>query len=312
MHINVAGKILLVDDSTNNIELLSDILADDYDILFATSGTKALAIAAKLQPDLILLDIVMPEMDGYQIIQALKNNPSTQHIPVIFISAKSLSTDMLKGFKLGAVDYITKPFVFEEVSVRVKTHVEKQQLIKKLQTANQQLELLSRTDGLTGVANRRYFDAFLAAAILQAQQQQSSLNLILIDIDFFKLFNDHYGHLQGDSCLIQVAEQLKHYAQRDGELVARYGGEEFAIILAGLPANEALAHAQKCLQSIENLKIAHQASKCNVYVTISMGIVSPRKLNEMTVENMIQHADTALYQAKQAGRNQLITYRQEN
>jgi len=306
MDINHNGNILIVDDSINNIELLSEILDDDYEVLFAISGGKALKMATELLPDLILLDVVMPEMDGYQIINLLKNNRNTAHIPVIFISAKSSTEDMLKGFKLGAVDYISKPFAAEEVSVRVKTHVENQLLIKDLQKANHQLELLSREDGLTGVANRRYFDEFLMQMINRAKRYQHSLSLILIDIDFFKLFNDHYGHQNGDSCLIGVAQLLSQYAQREGELLARYGGEEFAIILTELSAEEALVHAHKCLHAIEALQIAHEKSTCCAYVTISMGVVTLNDPQEMTVENIIKQADIALYKAKEAGRNQVV------
>ena len=306
MDINHNGNILIVDDSINNIELLSEILEDDYEVLFAISGEKALKMATELLPDLILLDVVMPEMDGYQIINLLKNNRNTAHIPVIFISAKSSTEDMLKGFKLGAVDYISKPFAAEEVSVRVKTHVENQLLIKDLQKANHKLELLSREDGLTGVANRRYFDEFLMQMINRAKRYQHSLSLILIDIDFFKLFNDHYGHQNGDTCLIGVAQLLSQYAQREGELLARYGGEEFAIILTELSAEEALVHAHKCLHAIEALQIAHEKSTCCAYVTISMGVVTLSDPQEMTVENIIKQADIALYKAKEAGRNQVV------
>ena len=300
------GNILIVDDSINNIELLSDILEDKYEILFATAGEKALKIAAELLPDLILLDIVIPEMDGYQIIKRLKSNPKTTGIPVIFITAKSSTEDMLKGFKLGAVDYISKPFAFEEVSVRVKTHVENQLLIKDLQKANLQLELLSRMDGLTGIANRRYFDEFLQQMINRSKRQQHSLSLILIDIDFFKYFNDHYGHQSGDVCLIEVARQLSQYAQREGELLARYGGEEFALILTDLSADDVLIHAHKCLHAIEALQIEHQKSTCGAYVTISIGVVTLTDSLKMTPENMIKLADSALYKAKEAGRNCVV------
>ncbi|BCG64130.1 MAG: hypothetical protein methR_P1896 [Methyloprofundus sp.] len=300
------AKVIIIDDSINNIELLSDILADHYEVLFATSGQKALAMIPTMLPDLILLDVVMPEMDGYQIIKVLKNNPITAHIPVIFITAKSATEDMLKGFQLGAVDYISKPFAVEEVSVRVKTQIHQQLLIKALQVANEKLELLTRIDGLTGIANRRYFDEFLQQMINRAKRHQHTLSLILIDIDFFKFYNDHYGHQNGDSCLIAVAQQLSQYAQRDGELVARYGGEEFAIVLTELSAEKALAHAQKCLQAIEALKIAHEKSTCCDYVTISMGIVTIETPQEMTPENIIKQADIALYKAKESGRNQVV------
>jgi len=299
------GKILIVDDSVNNIELLSDFLSDDYDILFATSGKKALQLVPELLPDLILLDIVMPEMDGYEIIKILKEHPDTAHIPIIFISAKSATDDMIKGFKLGAVDFISKPFALEEVKVRVKTHIENQLLIKVLQVANQKLEQLSRVDGLTGIANRRHFDEFLQQMCNRSKRHQHPLSLLLIDIDFFKLYNDHYGHQDGDSCLIQVAQELNLFAQRDGELAARYGGEEFAIVLSEMSGLEAFEHAQKCQQSIRKLEIEHAKSSCSPYVTISLGVVTVTDSHEMSPETLIQKADIALYTAKESGRNQV-------
>ncbi|MCK5539212.1 MAG: diguanylate cyclase, partial [Bacteroidales bacterium] len=218
------SKILIVDDSINNIELLSDILEDDYEIMFATTGIKALEIVPELMPDLILLDIVMPQLDGYEVITILKQNPETAHIPIIFITAKSTTEDMIKGFTLGAVDYISKPFAFEEVKVRVQTQIQNQSLLKALKKANQQLEQLNRLDALTGIANRRHFDEFLQQKTNHAKRHSTPLSLIIIDIDFFKLYNDHYGHQQGDKCLIKIAKQLKQFARRDDELAARYGG----------------------------------------------------------------------------------------
>ena len=302
---NSDGHILIVDDSINNIELLSDILVDDYEVLFATSGQQALNKTLELLPDLILLDIVMPEVDGYELIKILKASSKTAHIPVIFITAKSSTEDMITGFKLGAVDYISKPFTVEEVKVRVKTHIDNQLLVKALKNANQQLEQLSRADGLTGIANRRYFDEFLQQMINRSKRYQHPLSLILIDIDFFKLFNDHYGHQNGDACLIDVARVLNQFAQRDGELAARYGGEEFAIILSTLSAQQALEHAYKCLQAVQALQIEHGKSSCCPYVTISMGVVTVSEGQDMSAESIIKKADTALYKAKESGRNQV-------
>ena len=288
--------------------MLSDILHDDYEVLFSLSGKKALEMVEKSLPDLILLDIVMPEMDGYEVITLLKNNPQTAHIPIIFITAKSAAEDTVTGFKMGAVDYISKPFAVEEVKVRVKTHIENQLLLKALKIANQQLEQISKVDALTGIANRRYFDEFLQQMINRSKRYQHPISLLLIDIDFFKLYNDAYGHQQGDTCLIEVAKQLNQYVQRDGELAARYGGEEFAIILSELTAAEVLLHAQRCQQSIEALQIEHKKSNCNAYVTISIGIVTINDNKDITAESLIKKADTALYKAKESGRNQVQVY----
>lgn len=303
------GNILIVDDSINNIELLSDILSEDYEIRFATSGAKALKMISKFLPELILLDIVMPEMDGYKVISILKENPETTNISVIFITAKSSQEDMIKGFKLGAVDYISKPFAAEEVKVRVKTHIENQLLYKALKKANHQLELLSRVDSLTGIANRRHFDEFLKQMINRSKRYHIPLSLIFIDIDFFKFYNDLYGHQQGDYCLIEVAKKLQQHAQRDGELVSRIGGEEFAIILSAKTADEAFEYAKKCQQSIESLQIEHAKSSCNLYVTISVGVVTVHDNIEISSDNLVKNADIALYKAKDCGRNQVQVYR---
>ncbi len=303
-----SGHILIVDDSINNIDMLSDILIEDYEIQFATSGSKAIEIAKEFSPDLILLDIVMPEMDGYEIIDRLRSEPATDHIPVIFITAKSSTEDMIEGFKWGAADYISKPFAAEEVKVRVKTQIENQFLIKALTKANKKLEALTRVDGLTGIANRRYFDEFLQQMINRARRIQSPLSLILIDVDYFKLYNDNYGHQQGDICLQQVATELDKFAQREGELVARYGGEEFAIVIFGLSKQEIQKRAQLCLNAIEDLKIEHETSHCESHVTISAGQVTLTDSNQMNLENFIRYADEALYKAKEQGRNQLQIY----
>ena len=196
----------------------------------------------------------------------------------------------------------------EEVKVRVKTHIDNQLLFKALKKANLQLEKLNRLDGLTGIANRRHFDEFLQQMINRTGRHHRPLSLLIIDIDFFKLYNDHYGHQQGDTCLIKVAKQLNQYAQRDGELAARYGGEEFTIILSGISAEKALQHAKECQQSIEALQIEHAKSSCNPSVTVSMGLVTQIISSEITPKSLIEKADTALYKAKESGRNQVRVY----
>jgi len=305
-------SILVVDDSINNIELLSEILCDDYNVLFATSGQKALKMISRSLPDLILLDIVMPQMDGYQVITELKANPEAKHIPIIFITAKSTTDDMVKGFKMGAVDYISKPFEVEEVKVRVKTHVQNRLLLKALKKANQKLHHISRVDGLTGIANRRYFDEFLQQTVNRCKRHNRPITLIIIDIDFFKLYNDHYGHQQGDICLTNVAQKLNLFGQRNSELTARYGGEEFAIILSEVTVNEAKKHANKCLHAIESLKIEHVKSTCKPYVTISMGMVTLTSGDIISSQNLIEKADAALYKAKESGRNQIHIYKENS
>ncbi|MFK5893486.1 MAG: diguanylate cyclase [Pseudomonadota bacterium] len=300
-------KILIVDDSTDNIELLFAMLQDEYQVLFATSGPKALKLIEGVEPDIILLDIVMPGMDGYEVIEALKNNPKTTNIPVIFLTAKTAKTDLLKGFKLGSVDYIMKPFFEEEVKVRLNTHLQNRLLIKQLEAANKKLEQISLSDGLTEIGNRRYFDQFLEQMLGISQREQTHLSLLMIDVDYFKKYNDCYGHIAGDQCLQAIAKTLGSYAKRGGDLAARYGGEEFALILSDTKKNDAQQCADNYRMAIENLQIPHSQSEISDYVTVSVGVVSQIGSQEGSIEELIKNADQALYQAKKSGRNQICT-----
>jgi len=297
-------KVLIVDDATDNIQLLFSMLQDDYDVLFATTGKKALQIASESEPDIILLDIVMPEMDGYEVITRLKDNTETQDIPVIFLTAKTDKLDLLKGFQLGSVDYITKPFFAEEIKARIKTHLQNRLLVKQLKIANQKLEKISLSDGLTGVANRRYFDQFLAQVFSLEKRDKKPISLLFIDVDYFKNYNDIYGHPAGDQCLKNIAFVIKSFAQRGGDLAARYGGEEFSLILTDTGLEDAQVIAGDCCIAIQNLKQPHAKSAASDYVTVSIGISTATGTSGETVENLIHEADIALYKAKEAGRNQ--------
>jgi len=301
-------KILIVDDSSENIELLNSMLQEEYDVLFSTSGKKALQIADESEPDIILLDIVMPQMDGYEVILSLKDNPKTKNIPVIFLTAKTSKEDLLKGFKYGGVDYIIKPLCEEEIKARLKTHLDNRQLIKQLESANKKLEQISLSDPLTGIANRRYFDQFLEQMFSITQREHKPLSLLIIDVDLFKNYNDCYGHYAGDQCLQAIANTLDSFANRGGDLAARYGGEEFGMILADTSSENAEQFASNCRMAVEKLQIPHSESNVAKHVTISVGISTLEgKLGE-SIEQLLQDADKALYCAKDAGRNQIYIY----
>jgi diguanylate cyclase (GGDEF)-like protein len=305
-------KILVVDDSTENIELLYSMLRDQYQVLFSTSGSKALLLADTAEPDIILLDIVMPEMDGYDVIKALKTNDKTRDIPVIFLTAKTSKADLLKGFELGSVDYIGKPFFEEEIKLRINTHLQNRLLIKQLELANKKLEQLSLSDALTGIGNRRYFDQFLSRMQSVLQREQKPLSLLILDVDYFKKYNDYYGHIAGDQCLQAIAKVLKSFSNRGGDLAARYGGEEFALILSDTGAEEASQYANNCRNAVENLQIPHAQSDVSDYVTVSIGLITIIETtigNQPTssIKDIIKFADSALYQAKENGRNQVCT-----
>ncbi|MDD5755447.1 MAG: diguanylate cyclase, partial [Methylococcales bacterium] len=221
--ITLPARLLIVDDDPINIRLLAHLF-EDYDVLFATTGKKALEIALHEQPDLILLDVMMPKMNGYEVCRRLKADSLTADIPVIFITAHSDVNEEIRGLEVGAADYISKPFCPGVVKIRVRNQIE-------LKHAREKLTRLAITDGLTGIANRRCFDEQLAHEWHRATRTNQSLALAMIDVDWFKKYNDHYGHQAGDDCLRQVAMVLTHSAKRDSDFVARYGGEEFALIL---------------------------------------------------------------------------------
>ena len=294
------SRLLIVDDDPGNIRLLASIFEDRYEILFATDGKKALEIALRDRPDLILLDIVMPEMDGYNLCQCLKNDALTADIPVIFVTANCDVKEEVRGLEIGAADYISKPFCPAIVKIRVHNQIE-------LKHAREKLTRLAVTDGLTGIANRRYFDEQLAHEWHRADRMNHSLAIAMIDVDWFKKYNDYYGHQMGDDCLRQVATMLSHTAKRGSDFVARYGGEEFALILPTTHSQAALTVASNICNAMRELALPHPMSEFG-RVTLSVGVaVGMPSINE-TAESLIAHADEALYRAKHHGRNQAVLY----
>ncbi len=291
--------VLIVDDVPMNIKILGDALKADYSVRFATNGQKALdIITSDSPPDLVLLDIMMPGMNGYEVCQKLKADKQTQNIPVIFITAMSQEEDETKGLELGAVDYITKPFSLPIVKIRVKTHLE-------LKRHRDMLEHLSMLDGLTGIPNRRRFDECFEMEWKRAEREASFLSLIMIDIDHFKHFNDYYGHQAGDDCLKMVAHTLANSVKRAADCVARYGGEEFACILPGTDVQGAVQVGEAMRKNIEELKIAHASSQVAEHVTISLGSASIIPSRKKSQFSLLEAADRNLYKAKETGRNRL-------
>ncbi len=288
---------MIVDDVPANIKMLREVLKSNYEIIFATSGPDAIALMEpKALPDLILLDIMMPDMDGYEVCRILKSDDLTAKIPIIFITSKDDEEDEIKGFELGAVDYVTKPFSIPVVKARVQTHVE-------LKQQREILENLSSIDGLTGVPNRRNFDEFLDRNWHFCMRAGKAISLIMIDIDHFKTYNDFYGHLEGDECLKQVAAILKSCINRDTDIVARYGGEEFGCVLPVTDLKGALSIAELMRKSVEALAIPHAQSQTAGYVTISVGVASMVPMKDAPAQTIIKAADNALYAAKMSTRN---------
>lgn len=293
-------RILLVDDTRLNNQIMMDILGDDYDILVATSGEEALQVTASESIDLILLDVEMPGMNGYEVCGILKQNSCTINIPVIFVSAANDVQHETKGLEIGAIDYIIKPSNPAIIRARVKNHLE----LKKYRDI---LERISLIDGLTGIANRRQFDQTLEKEWRRALRHGDSLSLALIDIDFFKKYNDYYGHLAGDECLQKVGSVLKESVKRAGDLGARYGGEEFVVLLPATAKDGAITVAERICTNMAELRIPHEMSEVAKHVTVSIGVATMRTESDKASADLIRRADAALYQAKHAGRNRVCS-----
>lgn len=292
------ATVLAIDDAPYNLKLLGQILVPQYRFLLATKGTDGLEIAQTQRPDLILLDVVMPDMSGHEVCKQLKSNPLTAAIPVVFITALKEQTDEAFGLEIGAIDYITKPFCPAIVKARVRNHLE-------LKRYRDLLENLAATDGLTGVPNRRHFDQALEREWRSAIRRKTELSLILIDIDYFKVYNDHYGHLKGDECLRTVGQTLMAGPRRPSELLARYGGEEFACFLPDTDLAGATHVARELLESVRALKIPHSGSQVADHVTLSLGVACMAPAVGEPPSLLIERADVQLYNAKKSGRNQV-------
>ncbi|MCX8083710.1 MAG: diguanylate cyclase [Calditerrivibrio sp.] len=292
-------KILIVDDSTSNIMVINNILKDEYEIIFATDGKTAIKTALDNLPDLILLDVMMPDIDGYKVLKTLKQDPSTRDIPVIFITALDSIDQEVRGLEAGAVDYITKPIVGPLLKVRVKTHVE----LKKQRDFFKNLTMI---DGLTGIANKRMLIDYLERQYKIAYRRKRFISVLMIDIDYFKLYNDTYGHISGDDCLKMVAKTIQISLKRPTDLAARFGGEEFACILPETDMNDAQIVAERIKTNIDQLKLEHKTSAISSYVTVSIGGTSTVPTDHNSWEKLLKHADDALYNAKQTGRNKIV------
>ncbi len=291
-------KLLVVDDQPLFIQTMHEIFRDQYEIFMARNGEQALAQAERLRPDLILLDLNMPDISGMEVCQRLKQNPALADIPVLFVTAEEDFESESLALEAGGADYITKPVNPAVVRARVRTHL-------TLKAQADQLRALAYLDGLTGVANRRYFDQHLDAEWTRSQRHHMPLSLILLDIDFFKTYNDHLGHIAGDQCLKAVAGALQALPKRGHDFVARYGGEEFVVLLADCDLPCALRKAAALQEAVAQLGIQHPASAVSEVVTISLGVASTVAGAAHTAGELLDAADRQLYAAKQAGRNRI-------
>ena len=307
-------KVLIVDDSpTIRAALRGLVQKMGHSVIEAEDGSKALAIYAQDRPDLVLIDVVMPVMDGYEAARQMRHSRPDEWVPIIFLSSKEADQDLDRAIEAGGDDYLVKPVSFVVLNAKIRalqriesTRTKLLEMSRDLAAANRELESLSRQDGLTEIANRRYFDSYLLTEVKRASRERLPLSLILADVDYFKAFNDCYGHQAGDDCLRRVAAALKAVGRRPADVAARYGGEEFAMVLPSTAMEGAVDVAKSLARAIEALAIPHARSSVGTQLTLSQGIASLIPAHDTTSESIIEFADQALYQAKQQGRNRYV------
>lgn len=295
---NVKAKILIVDDQPTNIRVLHEILKNNYEVFMAADGFQAIKKANEIQPDLVLLDIEMPGIDGYEVCRRLKSDANTSEIPIIFVTSHFNEASEVMGFELGAVDFIHKPINPIITNVRISNQI----LLSK---QKKMLRTLALVDGLTGIANRRQFNENLIKNWAQCARNENQISLIMIDVDFFKLYNDSLGHQAGDECLKLVAKEIQNSLNRPFDLAARYGGEEFACILPDTDPEGAKFIADNILHSIQALSLPHLSSLIDKIVTVSIGVATVSPTTSTTPTDLIIAADEQLYKSKVNGRNRV-------
>lgn len=318
--------ILIVDDRKENLLTLESLLdSPELELVCAESGNEALAKILDYEFALILMDVRMPGMDGYETAELMRGSTRSKSIPIIFVTAARMDREhMFKGYDSGAVDYLFKPLepqiLKRKVGIFLELHRQRQQLEEKtreldakilelevlqkeLEEKNERLELLSSLDGLTGLFNRRYFDDNFIKEWKQASRDKTPLSLLIVDIDYFKNYNDFYGHLEGDDCLRKVAQALYEALMRPTDIIARYGGEEFTAILPNTDKNGAARVGERMMEYIDRLQIAHKGSSVADGVTVSIGASTLVPDGKLTVTSLLERADKALYEAKEKGRN---------
>lgn len=299
--------ILVVDDDKMMRQLLRRAMEKErYKVVEASNGEECLAVYKSLHPHIILLDAMMPVMDGFTCCTHLQKLPGGDRTPVLMITGLEDKESVDLAFQVGATDYVTKPIHWPVLLQRVRRLLQHFSLLEQLEAANKELHRLATHDSLTAVANRRRFDEYFELEWRRMKRELLPLSLILCDIDFFKAYNDTYGHLAGDFCLQQVASVILRSARRPGDLVARYGGEEFAVILSNTPAEGALKVAEKIRDNLRALEIDHAGSQIDQYVTLSLGVSTTFPKSETASAMLIASADKALYQAKGKGRDRAV------
>ena len=318
--------ILIVDDQKENFLTLESLLDNsNLQLVRAESGNEALAKILDYEFALVLIAVQMPGMGGYEVAELMRGSVRSRSIPIIFVTAARIEGEHLfKGCELGAVDYLLKPFepqiLKRKIGIFLELHNQRQQLLKKtreldakilelevlykeLEEKNEKLELLSSLDGLTGLFNRRYFDHNFVKEWKQAIRDKTPLSLLIVDIDYFKNYNDYYGHLEGDDCLRKVAQALYEALLRPTDIIARYGGEEFTAILPNTGSEGAAKVAQRMMEYVARLGISHKGSAVGEMVTVSIGASFIFPSAKLAGTSLLDSADKALYEVKERGRN---------
>lgn len=302
-------RILMVDDNPRNLQVLGAILKrEGYELIVAVDGRQAVNAALRTRPDLILMDVMMPAMDGFEACRRIKADPDRRDIPLIFISARNEMDDLLQGFEAGAVDYVTKPFNQSELLARVRTHIELRRSRMALEAAyaelaatHRQLELAARTDPLTGLYNRREMMERITAEVGRFHRNGAVFSLAIADIDGFKPFNDRHGHACGDRVLCAVSDRMRERVRRQ-DVVGRWGGEEFLVLLPDTDLDGALAAAENLRQAVRSTGCRWAGEELSVTVTI--GVSEFRA--DMDADACLRVADNRLYAGKAAGKNRVV------
>ena len=293
------STILIVDDKNTKKLILNNILQDDYKIEEAKSKEEALKKIKTKDVDLVLIDVQMQEETSYELCKEIKEDSKTKKIPIIFLSSKNSESDEEFGLNLGAIDYIQKPYSKVILKARVRN-----QIFLKEQT--ELLEKLSMYDALTNIKNRRYFDEVFKQTYSVIKRENTNLAIMMIDVDFFKLYNDNYGHGKGDEALKKVAKILEKNLNRPNDLVARYGGEEFVVLLKNIDLDGLKYMSNLLVEAVEEEKLEHEFSKISTFITISLGAVLYEANQKLEILEIMKLADEALYEAKNRGRNQCV------
>lgn len=293
------GSILVVDDVPSNIHMLSNILREEHDVFFATNGSDALKLAAERLPDLVLLDIMMPDMDGYEVCAKLRQTPETRDIPVIFVTALGEEKDEAKGLSMGAIDYFVKPLSPAIVRMRVRNHLE-------LKRQRDMLREMSLVDPLTGLANKRRVDEALDSEWRRCQRAKAPVALFMMSLDHMQQFNEVHGHVKGDEALRKIARTVAGYLCRPGDMAARYSPQEFVALLPETELEGAVQLAEQARSAVEALSIPYGGGPTGEVVTVSCGVVSCVPTMDMMPFQLISHARENLKSAQDLGHNRVF------